>query len=410
MNFLIVGCNFNNKGAQSMLFITIDEIKKEFKNAKVYCTETKRFSHEIYNFDYVYFSNISKKIALSNNLISYSILTIMATLKDSIKYILGKKVNLFKFYELKKIIKTIDVIIDISGFNIGDQWSTKIQESYINNIRIAKKYNIPIYLMPQSFGPFDNYKNRRKLLNEIKTYLKYPKKIFAREEDGYNKLTKDLKLKNVYLSYDLVLQNKSIDLNNIYNIKQEINLPKIKNKSVGIIPNIQCFNHGNKNIIIKSYIDIINYLLKKNKNIYLLRHSVEDIIICKEIKDKFINNNKVIMLENDFNCLEYDELVKNFDFIICSRFHGIVHAYKNFVPSIILSWAIKYKELAKNVNQEKYVYNIISDNIDINYILNMLDDMINNLNDNIKIIQNKVREIQNCNCFIEVFNDIKESK
>lgn len=34
---LIVGANFENKGAQSMLFITVDEIKKRIPDGEVFC-------------------------------------------------------------------------------------------------------------------------------------------------------------------------------------------------------------------------------------------------------------------------------------------------------------------------------------------------------------------------------------
>jgi hypothetical protein len=38
------------------------------------------------------------------------------------------------------LIKEINLIIDVSGFNIGKKWSVEIQESYLNNIRLAQKF------------------------------------------------------------------------------------------------------------------------------------------------------------------------------------------------------------------------------------------------------------------------------
>lgn len=34
---LIVGANFENKGSQSMLFITVDEIKKRISDCEIFC-------------------------------------------------------------------------------------------------------------------------------------------------------------------------------------------------------------------------------------------------------------------------------------------------------------------------------------------------------------------------------------
>lgn len=406
-NILIVGANFDNKGAQSMLYITIDEILKKHKDAKIYFATRKITNDTNFNFENFYFTKDAKKIALEDNKIKSISLSIKACIKDLIKLVIGKKEYLFKFNFVKKNISKIDLIIDISGFSLGNKWNYLAQKSYIDNIKLAKKHNIPIYLMPQSFGPFEGYESEKKikeLYNDIKTYLRYPEIIFAREEDGYNQLVKHFNLENVLLSNDLVLQNKGINVNNIYKKYTKRKLPEVKTSSVAIVPNIQCFNHGNAENIINCYIEIIKHLLKKKKNIYLFRHSYEDLDICKKIKNNFINDSKVILLENDFTCIEYDEFIKQFDFIICSRYHGNIHAYRNFIPSIILGWAIKYKELAKNVSQDKYVFNITDENINQKEILNMIDDMLTNLIKNKKIIKDKVKEIQKNNCFDEVFN------
>ena len=36
LKVLITGANYNNKGAQSMLFVTIDEIKKRIPDSEIY--------------------------------------------------------------------------------------------------------------------------------------------------------------------------------------------------------------------------------------------------------------------------------------------------------------------------------------------------------------------------------------
>ena len=36
MKVLITGANFNNKGAQSMLFVTVDEIRKRIPDCEIY--------------------------------------------------------------------------------------------------------------------------------------------------------------------------------------------------------------------------------------------------------------------------------------------------------------------------------------------------------------------------------------
>ncbi|MCD7819638.1 MAG: polysaccharide pyruvyl transferase family protein [Lachnospiraceae bacterium] len=108
-------------------------------------------------------------------------------------------------------------------------------------------------------------------------------------------------------------------------------------------------------------------------------------------------------MENDFSCIEYDEFIKNFQFIICSRYHGIVHAYRNGVPAIVLGWAVKYKELTESVSQNQYMFDIVDGMIEDFKVKEMVDNMLTNYSEESQIIRGRVEEIQKDNCF-EVLN------
>ena len=47
---LIVGANFNNKGAQSMLFITVDELKRRVPDSEIYYAGCDVFDDKTYSF------------------------------------------------------------------------------------------------------------------------------------------------------------------------------------------------------------------------------------------------------------------------------------------------------------------------------------------------------------------------
>ena len=97
-------------------------------------------------------------------------------------------------------------------------------------------FNTPIYLMPQSFGPFD-YGDSQNF--DIGKMLSYAQVIFAREKAGYNLLVNTYQLTNVKYSKDLVLQNKNINPEYIYTNKKEKKIIQIeKNNNVAVIPNI----------------------------------------------------------------------------------------------------------------------------------------------------------------------------
>lgn len=396
---LIVGANFNNKGAQSMLFITVDELKKRVPDSVIYYAGCDVFDEKTYTFGELYYSDDARKIALDENA---TFLEAKCWVKDCVKFVIGRRNNLFRYNEVKDTIENIDLIIDVSGFNLGKKWSIEIQESYLNNIRLAKKYNIPIVMMPQSFGSFDYPKEKEFLLPEIGELLKYPNVIFAREKEGYDMLVEQFGLSNVRLSTDLVLQNNGVNVSNIYKKPlKKTDLPKVEFGSVAIIPNTQCFSNGDKDRNIQMYKEIVSYLIEKGKSVYIFRHSREDFPICKLIAEQF-NDEKVILLDNEFSCLEYDEFVKRFDFVICSRFHGIVHAYRNYIPCILLGWAIKYKELAANVGQEQFSFDITEDSFNAGQVKEAMDILLTEAAKEAEIIKKHISEIQKNNCFDKI--------
>lgn len=116
---LIVGANFENKGAQSMLFITVDELKKRIPGCEVFFAGCEVFDENKYAFHEVFYSEPAKSIALGNNAM---MLETKCFIKDCVKFVVGKRNNLFRFNEIKNLIKKINIIIDVSGFNIGKKW------------------------------------------------------------------------------------------------------------------------------------------------------------------------------------------------------------------------------------------------------------------------------------------------
>lgn len=264
-------------------------------------------------------------------------------------------------------------------------------------------------LMPQSFGPFNYNSDMQVLHEEIKELMQYPYAVYAREEQGSDLLEGMYELNNVRRSSDIVLQNKGIDNSRVFKQKPVLNIPNgISHDSVAIIPNARCLEHGRQDDILFLYRKIVDLLLKNSREVYLLRHSREDLPICQMIKGMFANSDSVHLIENDFSCIEFDEVVKKFQLSIVSRFHGAVHSYKNCVPCIILGWAVKYKELAACMNQSEFVFDITVDGLDIDKILQYITKMLGGYETEKAKIRESLSKVQQSNCFDvleEIFNE-----
>ena len=131
--------------------------------------------------------------------------------------------------------------------------------------------------------------------------------------------------------------------------------------------------------------------------VVIFHHSQDDQEICIMLKKLFPNENLHLEKRN-FSCIEYDEYVRKFDFIICSRFHGLVHAYRNNIPGIALGWAVKYKELTQLMGQINYSFDI-TENIRNKDVLEAIEKMENSYLIEKEIIERKLEQIQENNCF-----------
>jgi len=387
-NVIIVGGELFNKGAQAMTFTVVDQIKRRFPDKDIYLFSTQDFNRgekekNIYDFNILPWDLKSKlRLLYSGNKLFK---------KENYKYDYIKD-------SMKEIIKGTEFFIDVSGYALSSQWGWFGSVNYLLNIAIAKKYSIPYYIFPQSIGPFDYpVKYKIFLYPLLKLYLKYPKKIFPREKEGLECVYKFRK-KNVEKKYDIVLQNQGYNLANIFKKKVNLKNIKIENNSVGVIPNSRVVERVNSEEIYSIYKLIIKKIINTKKSVYILRHSYEDLIICEKIKKFFSNNKNVILISDDLNAIELENIIKQFDFVIASRYHSIIHSYKNGVPALVIGWATKYFELLKDFDQLGYFFDC-RNNISISEIDNKLNNMIKNYSNEKNKILYKINSRQKENIF-----------
>lgn len=387
-NIIITGGELFNKGAQAMTFIAVDEMKKRFKDCNVYVLsemDLQRPKKEQKQYAFRFMGWYPLKFAKCQ---SNPILRTVCLLRN-------KK----ELMEAEEIYKNADLMIDISGYALGSNWSIETCNRYLDHLEFAKEFHIPVYLMPQSFGPFDFHGDEgRKIDKRIAELLPTVKVICAREQEGLEQLKERYHLDNVILTNDLVLNNCGITLKNVYQDIPLISLQDIIPGSVAVIPNQRNYEVSNQFRVQNLYILMIKKLLQICPAVYLVSHSNPDVQICKQLKLEFANEDRVILIDKELNCIEFNEIVRNFDFIVASRFHAIVHAFKNNVPCIALGWATKYHELMKQFSQEKYMLDVRQP-IDKNTISITIETMMNNRNSNSQTIEKKLSKLQESNVF-----------
>ena len=408
-NILITGGQLNNKGAQAMSYTVISKLKKHFINDTIIMISNKDFvrseeEKKFYNFEFAPLDNVMKLETLG---MGYSFLGRLWNLK------IGKRSSIDSLKEsknFKTLLEDTKFIIDISGYSFSSQWPFKNSLFYLFTIKIAKRYNIPMFILPQSLGPlkYDSFFKQKIIKYFSKSLFKYPTRVYPREQEGFDLITK-FSNANVKQAYDIVLQNGyEIDPSVIFTSKYKWiqNLPMVSSNSVAIIPNQKIMKHGDDARNYQLYQTMIDHLLEKGKSIYLLRHSFEDLYIIEQLKSMYSDEKRVVALDGDYNCLELKEILSNFNFVIASRYHSIIHSYLEYVPAIVLGWAVKYQELLQAFTQSKYIFDVRESMKDID-LINAVDTMEENYEKESDVIRNKVHKIQENSIFDEIFNKLK---
>ena len=115
---------------------------------------------------------------------------------------------------------------------------------------------------------------------------------------------------------------------------------------------------------------------------------------------------KADMVLDELKVVEFDMIVKKFDFIISSHYTACVQAYRNYVPVLLLGTAEKYKELAELLGQEKYNFDVLSEQCSNYAIVDAMDELVRDEDIAKTRLQTRMINIQTKSCF-EVFDELK---
>jgi len=318
MTFEIRGAGCINKGAYLMLLATIEQIKKYYPNARIAVKPRHSLNYNAYSklglypkFDYRRFG------------IEWGFL---------IKILPKKFRNSFGILTEQDI----DVILDISGFVLGDQWGKKTaKEIYSNVSRWHKKDKIVIFL-PQAFGPF----TVPGIDKAVRGIVKNANLIFPREV-----LSNNFLVDAIGASF-----NSKIKISPDFTCLIDPELTSINNKfssqKVCIIPNQKMVTRGSKDQG-KRYLYFLSwiaaYLREKGLTPYFLIHegSVDKDLAEKACKAIFPS---VMILQPD-DPVEIKRIISSSYAIISSRYHGAVSALSQSIPVLVTSWSHKYEML-----------------------------------------------------------------
>jgi colanic acid/amylovoran biosynthesis protein len=241
----------------------------------------------------------------------------------------------------------------------------------------------------------------------LKICLPYPRVIFVRERQGLEYLLKFTK-SNVKQSCDVVLQARGIEKTNIFSENVPLKDFHIKMNSVAIIPNMRVVDRMQREKFYAIYESLMSTLLHAGYTVYIVKHSDEDSQVCRSIKHLFDGDQDVILVEDELNAIELEIALAKFIFIIASRYHSIIHAYKKGVPAVVIGWAKKYSELLQEFGQEAY-YCDGRDDAGLDAVIPKLKRMMERWQEEKEKIAGRLAALSAQTVFDHLVNDLADS-
>lgn len=162
---------------------------------------------------------------------------------------------------------------------------------------------------------------------------------------------------------------KYVDPNKIIFVKdpafsleiKEVALDKWYQKRPYIVLNVSPLTIKNETAY-QAIVDLIKYLLKETKDsICLLPHvtteDCNDLEILSRLKKDFLEEERVYLEENSYDCCELKYIISRSKLTIAARTHASIAAYSTCVPTLVIGYSVKARGIAKDLfgSYEDYV-------------------------------------------------------
>jgi polysaccharide pyruvyl transferase WcaK-like protein len=354
--FIVTGIQMRNKGSQAMFLSLYSALKSKYQDCDVVGFASKYDSPEQYNFRLLPFDNFTRFVFEHR-------LQKVPHLASVLTYFVSKFRRhdkwIGKLSEMEGALRKADAVFDASGYALGSGWPKQSGRALLQTIKIARQYKKKIILMPQSFGPFDwGEKDDASFLEQVKEELTYPARIYAREREGYQCLSV-LGLNNVELSADLVVREKLFPrASDILRHAETRGIEYPPRDSVGFIINRNLYRIGDAADVREMYTRILQKLIDNGEKVCILNTSTADTDLVDSILEKISDRQNIDVITGEYSSPELIDMIARFKYVVASRYHSVVFAYRNGVPAVILGWASKYDDLAALFQQQDYVFDI----------------------------------------------------
>lgn len=334
---------FVNKGAELMLYAVLDRVKSRYADAKFCIVPSsvapfkKRVELGLY-----------QKVSLRRKGIEFGAIAKFIPKKIRDRY--GLVLN-----------HEVDIVIDAAGFSYSDQWGSRSLFELAYSAKKWKRHGTKVILVPQAFGPFEkrlNQFNIKKAVSNIDL-------LFAREQISYDYLIEAVGTRdNIMMAPDFTNLLEGV-------VPEYFN--SIENRFC-VVPNYRMIDKTppkQSDAYLPFMISCVRYLKARNQKPFILVHEGEnDLILAQQISDAVGGINIV----TEDHPLKIKGILGLCEGTIGSRFHGLVSALSQGIPSLATGWSHKYKMLFKDYGFEDGLLDVMMSEDQIKEKINLIID------------------------------------
>lgn len=249
-------------------------------------------------------------------------------------------------------------------------------------VRLAKKLNKNVVVLPNSYGPFKGYSVK----SQVKNALKEADIIYAREQQSAKELGKLLK-RSIPVEKDLgffLKKGTSSGLQKYVPVDFFAGHPK----KVGITVRPWRFPgtvNGNAKFgeYIKSVAKLAEYITDKGDKVLFFNQAIgpnsheDDRIAIAEVLYLLKGNKNVFWVNENFTCEELQSLYAELDFMVGTRFHSVIFALTGGVPSMAIGYGgNKARGIMSDFGLKEY--NVPIDSLNTEILISTFDQLVVN--------------------------------
>lgn len=273
--------------------------------------------------------------------------------------------DLRQHYGIQKISPEEDypanVVIDASGYAYGDNWGLELAKIRLGHeIYYLKSIGVKVIMLPQAFGPFEKSEELKAEMTKIFLNADY---VFPRDDISYNEVTKlvgELDHIKQFPDFTTLLEPPGK--------KQRLK------DHVAVCPNkkiLETYGKEGFRQYLQLLAEAIGYMMKQGKRVVIVIHETQADRAIADQLNKLLPH-KIPVIE-EWDPVTIKDHLARFEALIGSRFHALVGALSQNVPSIAIGWSHKYEMLLREYDCEEMLIDI---NAGVDSVISKLDILV----------------------------------